>query len=131
MPRAGEDDLNVRVEVAAGFEQRELCGAVLSKVTLRVTHRIDMTGATCQVENHVNPADKMIDDVIISDVSGMNFDLMRDAIEVKMIAALIRHECINDLHFHVADFDEPTREIATDEAESTRDEYGATAIFVE
>lgn len=56
---------------------------------------------------------------------------MSDAVEVKMIAALIGDEGIDDLHFHVADFDEPTREVAADEAESARDEYGATVIFVE
>ena len=73
----------------------------------------------------------MIDDVVVADVSGMNFDQMSDAVEVEMIAALIGYEGINDLYVHVTDFDEPPREVAADEAESARNQHGATVIFVE
>ena len=68
LPRAGEDDLHVRVEVAAGFEERELGRAVEFEVALRVLHRVEVADVAREVEDVVHAADEVVDDPVVAHV---------------------------------------------------------------
>src|ERR1051325_228868 len=82
---AAEDDLDARIEMAAGFEERELRGAIHFQIALGVAHRIYVAGAAREIEDVIYAADQGIDDRLVSNIGQMHLDAIRDAVEVEWI----------------------------------------------
>src|SRR2546426_3460859 len=91
LPGAGVDDLYVRIEIAAGFEQGELRLTVQLQIVLRKQHRIQVAHVRCQVENIVHAADQMVDNRWIAHIGDVQRDLIPDVFDIKKIASLVGH----------------------------------------
>src|SRR5262245_55578790 len=74
LARAGENQLDVRIEMPAGFQQSQLGRAIILQVLLRTKHRIDVADTTGEVKDIINAADDMIDELAVPDVPDVYID---------------------------------------------------------
>ena len=128
LTRAGEDDLDVRVEVAARLKQRERGGAVVPEVTQRVAYRVNVADAAREVEDVVHAADDVVDDLLVADVDAVDFDAVAHVGDVEGVAALVGQQRVEHRDLR-ADLDEAAHEVAADEAEAAGDERRAPLVL--
>src|SRR4051812_1296552 len=129
LARTGEDDLDVRVVVAARLENRQLGAAVDLEVGVRVLHAVDVTDLPGQVEDHVLVLDQVIHGRLLADVRDVDANAAFDPVDVEQAAAVFGEQGIDDQDLR-AERDERVREVAADETEAARDHDLATAIEV-
>ena len=122
LPRAGEDDLDVGIELAAGFENRQLGPAVDLQVGLRIDHRIQVAGLARQIEQEVVAADEVPQAVLVSNVGDVDLDAAGELGDVEEVAAVLGYQAIDERDVGAV-FNESTGEVRSDEAQPTGHKY--------
>ena len=130
LPRTGVDDLYVRIEIAARFQQGKLRLTVQLKIMLRKQHRIQMAHVRRQVENIVHAADQMVDNRRVAHIRDMQRDPILDVLDIKKIAALVGHQRVKQINFDIADLDQAARKIAANETKAAGNEHRALSIGI-
>lgn len=129
LPGAGEDDADLRIVLAAGFEDGQLRGGVDVEVATRIVHRVEMTGLASEVEQVVLAADEVGHGMRIAHVGDVDAHLAVEVGDIEEVAAVLRNQAIDQGHFG-AQRHQATREVGTDEAEATGDQHLQTTIFI-
>ena len=128
LPRAGENNLYVRIVVTAGLKQGQLCGTIQFQIVTWVEQRVEVAHLSGEIENNVDTTNDVIDNVVISDIAVNEFDTIGDAVEVKRITSLFRQQRINDCHFNTQ-INECVREITANKPHATGDQHGTTVVL--
>ena len=128
LSRAGENDLDVWIVITARLEQSQLRRTIQFQIVTRVEQRVEVTDLSREIENDVDTTNDVIGNVVIPNVAANDFDAIGDAVEVKRITALLRHQRIDDCHFNT-EVNECVREIAADKPHATGDQHGTTVVL--
>ena len=95
LARAGENDLDVGVVFAAGFQNGKLRAAVDFQVGVRVLHRVHMAGLAGEIEEIILLLDQVAHAVFIAHVGDVDLDLVFDPVDVEQVAAVFRHQAVH------------------------------------
>ena len=127
LARAGEDDLHVRVVVAARLENRQLAAAVDLEIRVRIAHAVDVAHLAREVEDDVAIAHEIVHRRLLADVGDVDVHAIGDAVDVEEVAAVVGDQRVDEQDVR-AEIDERAREVAADEAEAAGDHHLAAAI---
>ena len=127
LARTGEDDLHLRVVVAARLENGELAAAVDLEIGVGVPHAVDVAHLAREAEDDVAIADEMVHRRLLADVGHVDAHPIGDAVDVEQVAAGVRDERVHEQHVG-AELDQAAREVAADEPEAAGDHHGAVAV---
>ena len=96
LARAGVDDPDRRVVLAARLEDRQLRAAVDLEVGLRVGHRIEMARLPGQVEQEVLIAHESGHRMAVADIGDVDLHPVRDVPDVVTQAAVLGDQAVDD-----------------------------------
>ena len=98
LARAGVDDADPRVVLAAGLEHRELRAAVDVEVGIRIAHAVDVADLPGEVEDDLAVLDQRVHRRLIAHVGDVDAHAVLDAVEVEAVAAVVGIERVDDQH---------------------------------
>ncbi len=99
LPRAGENHFDPWIALPAGFQNRNLRAAVDLQVGIRIVHGIHMAGLSSQVEQVVLIRHQVTHAVGVPHVRDIHPHAVLDPRDVKGIAAVLRHQAVEQRHF--------------------------------
>jgi hypothetical protein len=126
LPRAGEDDAELGVVVAARLQDRELAARVDLEVVVGVGHRVQVARLAGEVEEDVLALHEVAKRVDVPHVRDVHRHAVLEPRDVGEVAAVLGDQGVHEQD-PCAGLDELPRQRRPDEAEASRDQHPLAA----
>ena len=121
LPRAREDDLDLRVADATRFQDGELRVAIDLQIGQRIRHRIEVACLASEVEEIILSLHQIAHAVGIAHVRDVDLQAVAEWLDVKKIPAIIRDEAVEHRDLR-AEMEQLLREIRSDKSKPAGDQ---------